>query len=175
MSRRAISRPRHGLATGRRRCSRSSPAAAAIGHAEHDPAAAVQPPSRVHTRCRTHAPTMAHACTTAIAVGWLKIAESTPISADLKTFQPRPSGSEKLIATRCPRDEKRRVVSHDIAQDDRQQGTHHKSWIGRGWLVAGATHPGRCEAEADENDDDHRHQAAGALQRRGRSGSRSHS
>jgi len=43
---------------------------------------------------------MAHTCTTAIAVGWLKIAEFTHISADPKTFQPRPSGSEKLIATR---------------------------------------------------------------------------
>jgi hypothetical protein len=33
---------------GLRRCSRSSPAAAAAGHAARDPAGVVRPPSRVH-------------------------------------------------------------------------------------------------------------------------------
>jgi len=36
---------------------------------------------------KTWPPTMAHACITAIPVGWLKIAELTPISADPKVFK----------------------------------------------------------------------------------------
>ena len=45
---------------------------------------------------------MASSWTSAIAVGWLNRLVLTPIWAEPKAFHPRPSGSEKVIAVRCP-------------------------------------------------------------------------